>query len=364
MSNVHWWNTHIGKEEASAIVDAIANKNIGMGSVTKAFESDVANLLNVPFVVATPSGSTALYISLMALGIGTGDEVIVPDRTFIATAHAVQLTGAKVVLVDVNNDNTNIDISKIEEKITTKTKVILPVHLNGRAVDIEAINLIARKNNIKVIEDACQSIFSKNKEGKYLGTLSELGCYSLGLAKLITVGFGGFIVCHNENMYKQIVKFRNHGRLDNEHINYDSLGFNFKVSDMIMSIGRVQLSKHIEKIDHCKKVYHLYKNAIKDLDFIDLIHVDTTKEVPLYVEVVSNRREELIEYLNSCNISINYLPPSLHLSKHLKQKIEDFNNSLYFNNSSFILPCGPNQAIENVIIVIEKLKAFKNEKKN
>lgn len=363
MNSIPWWNTQIAEEESSAVVKSIENKNIGMGSVTKAFESEVAKLLDVEFVIATPSGSTALYISLMALGVKEGDEVIVPDRTFIATAHAVKLTGADVVLVDCNKEDTNIDVSKIEEKITTKTKVILPVHLNGRAADIEAINLIAKKYNIKVIEDACQSIFSKNKEGKYLGTLSELGCYSLGLAKLITVGFGGFIVCHDENMYKQIVKFRNHGRLDNEHLNYDTLGFNFKVSDMIMSIGRVQLSKHLEKISHCKKIYNLYEEGIKNLDFIDLIHVDASLEVPLYAEVVSKYREEIIEYLNSYNINTNYLPPSLHLSKHLKQETEDFNNSLYFNENSFILPCGPNQEIENVLIVIEKLKAFKNEKK-
>ena len=124
MNKIPWWNTELGEEESNAIVNSINNKNIGMGDVTKFFERDVSTYLNIPYVVATPSGSTALYISLMIVGIGVGDEVILPDRTFIATANAVRLTGANVILVDCNTDNTNMNISKIKDKITSRTKAI------------------------------------------------------------------------------------------------------------------------------------------------------------------------------------------------------------------------------------------------
>ena len=361
MNNINWWNTEFDQKEIDAISYAISSRKIGMGSITKEFEDMVANLLNVPYVVATPSGSAALYISLMVLGIGYGDEVIVPDRTFIATAHAVQLTGAKVILVDCNERDTNIDISKIEDKITSQTKAIIPVHLNGRAVDMYKINLIAKKYELFVLEDSCQAFFSKNSKNKYLGTLSDIGSFSLGLAKLITVGFGGFVVTSNKNYYDKLLKFRNHGRFDNEHINYDTLGFNFKVSDMIMSLGLTQLKKYQQKIEHCKNIYKLYQAGLKKLDFIDLVAVNIKYEVPIYIEVVSKYREAIIKYLKQNNININFLPPSLHLSKHLQQKDNDYKNSMMFYQESFILPCGPNQSITNIVYVINKINEFRYE---
>jgi len=361
MNHISWWDTHIGNEEIELVTKSIENRNIGMGSVTKTFENNISKLLNVEYVVATPSGSTALYMSLMILGVGVGDEVIIPDRTFIATAHAVKLTGAKVITVDCNELDTNINISKIEEKITPNTKVIIPVHLNGRCVDMKAINNIASKYKLKVIEDACQSLFSKNTNDKFVGTLSDLGCFSLGLAKIITVGFGGFIVTHDRDLYDKLLKFRNHGRLNHEHINYDVLGFNFKVSDVTMSIGIAQLSKRHVKIEHVKKIYNLYKNCIDKLDYIDLIPVNIKYEIPLYIEVVSKYRDKIIKYLKDKDIEINFLPPSIHLSQHLKQEDDSYTNSLFFNNNSFMLPCGSNQSIANINRVITQLKDFRHD---
>lgn len=356
--NVPWWNTQFEIEEIKAVIDAISHKNITMGNITKLFEKNMAKILQVPYIVSMPSGSVSLFVALKVLGIKAGDEVIVPDRTFIATAHAVLLTGAKVVLVDVKKKNTNMDISKIEEKITKKTKAFIPVHLNGRAVNMDKINKLAKQYNLHVIEDASQALFSKTKNGKYIGTSGTLGCFSMGMAKLLNVGYGGFIATKDKKLYKKLVKFRNHGRLTNAHGRYDALGFNFKVSDIIMAIGNVQIEKREKKIAHCKKIYKLYKEGLKGLQTIQLIPVKLKNEVPIYVEVVALDKKRLIKYLKENGITINLLPPSLHMSKHLKQEINNFPNSLYFHKNSFILPSGPNQSFKNIMYVINVLREY------
>ena len=126
-----------------------------------------------------------------------------------------------------------------------------------------------------------------------------------------------------------------------------------------MSIGIAQLSKRHVKIEHVKKIYNLYKNCIDKLDYIDLIPVNIKYEVPLHIEVVSKHRDKIIKYLKDKDIEINFLPPSIHLSQHLKQEDDSYTNSLFFNNYSFVLPCGPNQDLINIEYVISILKGFK-----
>jgi len=363
MKQISWWNRKIGIEEITEIVSAVENKNIGMGKITELLEQEISEILNVPYVVVTNSGSSALFISLSVLGIGFGDEVIIPDRTFIATAHAVQLTGAKVILTDVNKNNTNIDVTQIEKKISSKTKAIIPVHLNGRAVQMDEINEIAQRYNLKVIEDSCQSFMSKNSNNQFLGTMSDLGCFSMGLTKLITTVYGGFIVCHKKKVYKKLIRYRNHGIYNPNELSYNTLGFNFKVSDMMMSMGRTQLINYKATIKHCKKIYNLYAKTIESLDFIDLIAVDLKYEIPLYIEVFSSNKIEVVKYLEKKGISINHMTPSLHLSKHLDQEKFDFDNSINFNKYGFSLPCGPDQKIKDIKYVLSKLIEY-NEKEN
>jgi len=226
---------------------------------------------------------------------------------------------------------------------------------------MDSINEIAQINNLFVIEDACQAIFSKNKNNEFLGTLSDMGCFSLGLSKLITVGYGGFIVCHSKDNYNNLIAFRNHGRIHEDRALYNRIGFNFKVSDMIMSIGITQLLKYKTKISHSKIIYLKYKEFIDTIDYIDLIDVNIENEVPLYVEVISKYKNKIVALLKNSYIYTNDLPPSLHLSNHLSQENFDFNNSVYFDKHSFILPCGPNQSIDNIDTTIKVLKGFKIE---
>lgn len=355
---ISWWRTSFGRDEARKIAESIANEHISQGLVTEAFEKAVAEKLGIPYVVATTSGSMAIVISLLAAGVKPGDEVIVPNRTWIATAHAPLLLGAKPVLVDVEPGQPIIDVKQIENKITKKTKVILPVHLNGRSVDISKINKIAKKHNLLVIEDAAQSFCSKNKS-VFLGTQSFAGCFSLAVAKIISTGQGGFVVTKNKKIYEELKLIRTHGITDFINVTYHRFGFNFRFTDIQASIGIVQLKQVEKRVENVIKIYKKYAESIKDLPFLKLIPVDLKSgEVPIYIEVLCPQRDKLVKYLDKHGVQTRPFYPDLNLSPYLKTP-EKFPNSEVFGKQGLFLPCGPAQPLENVDRVIKVLKGFK-----
>ena len=200
---INWWSTEFGQEEITKITESISKKQISQGEVTKEFEERLAKYLNVKFVIACSSGSSSLLMALLAIGIKPNDEVIIPNRTWIAIAHAVKLLGARVIPVDVDKHIPLINVNKIEAVISKNTKAIIAVHMNGRDGKITSIKKIARKYNLNVIEDAAQAIGSKNKFGM-LGTQSDIGCFSLSTAKTIASGQGGFSVTNNKMLAKAL----------------------------------------------------------------------------------------------------------------------------------------------------------------
>ena len=159
---INWWSTSFGEKEIALIGESIRAQNVSQGKVTRQFEEAISEYLNVKHVVAVSNGSCALLAALIAAGVGPGDEVILPNRTWIATAHAVRLLGGKVVAVDVERDRPIIDVTAIEASVTNRTKVILPAHMNGRSANMEVIQRIARRHKLAVIEDAAQAIGSRN----------------------------------------------------------------------------------------------------------------------------------------------------------------------------------------------------------
>ncbi len=359
MNHIPYWSTSFGQKEADQILKAIENKNISHGPITREFEKQLASMVNVPFALATTSGSMALVMALLTVGVRPGDEVIIPNRTFIATAHAALMLGAKVLLVDTMVDSQLIDISLIEEKITSKTKVIIPVHLNGCMVDMKKLGELAKKYGLFLIEDATQALFCKDKSG-YAGTLSDIGVFSFGITKLTTTGQGGVAVTNDRKLFEKMRLVHNHGVPlgKTRESAYNILGCNFKFTDIQASAGIAQLNNAEERIKHVNVVYEKYKMGIKSLPFLDLLQVDIHNgKVALYVEVLVDNREDLIEYLASNNIQTDRFLPSLHLSNHLDNQGE-FPNSNRFNDHGLSLPCGPNQPLENVDIVIDRLEHY------
>ena len=354
---ISWWRTSFGDREVEKLRESVQKECIGQGLVTEEFEEEISLALNVPFVVATTNGSAALYMALLSLGIGHGDEVIIPNRTWIASANAILLTGAKVVLVDVRSDIPLIDVAQIQSKITTQTKALMPVHLNGRSADMQGIQRLAEKFGIPIIEDACQAFFSSNSSG-YLGTQSDVGCFSLGVTKLVSTGQGGFVVTKNRDVYERLKCIRNHGVTDEFTESYDQFGFNFKFTDLLASFGLVQLSRVSKRIVHLNKIYAKYESAISKFKCVNLLPVNVLNgEIPLYAEVLCPERKELENFLHFHNIQARIVPPDLSLSSCFKDD-GSFPNSIRFSDQGLYLPCGPEQPLENIDFVIDTLYDF------
>jgi perosamine synthetase len=360
MVKIPWWKTHFGEEEVNYITDSIRQGYLSLGPVTLKFEQQLAELLDIPYVIATTSGSAALLMALMALDIKSGDEVIVPNRTWIATAHAPMMLGAKVVLVDVKSDLPIIDVSQIRQKITSRTRAIIPVCLNGRAVDMEEVWKISDEYGLKVIEDAAQGLFSKNS-GKYMGTQSDAGCFSLSMAKLIPTGQGGFVVTRNKETYEKLILIRTHGVVDTINCRFDRMGFNFRYTDLQASIGIAQLAKAEKRIADIKGIYEKYKEGLAEFPFLQLIPVNVLGgEIPLYVEALCSDRERLISFLSSKGIQTRPFYPDLDTADHLGC-FGEFPNSKIFGRQGLVLPCGPDQSIDNIKKVLNELNNFKKK---
>lgn len=360
-SEIFWWRTSFGEEEIQRVKESIYNENISMGIVTEEFEKKLASALNVPYVVATTSGSMALLMACMALGIGRGDEVIVPNRTWIGTANSPLMLGAKVILVDSEPNFPCIKTSDLENKINRKTKAILPAHLNGRSNDMNKILEISEKYNLYVIEDACQAMLSRNSKG-FLGTQSDVGCFSLGPTKLISTGQGGFLVAKNKEIFEKLKLIRTQGTKSIIEPHYTLVGGNFKFTDIQASIGLAQLAKVEERIEKINAVYGLYKDALETMSKIKILPVKKLEgELPLYTEALCEERHKLANFLKSYNINIRPFLPNLSSAPYLNHEGKFPSSDLFYKKGIF-LPCGPAQPIENIERVIEALNLFEKEK--
>jgi len=229
----------LGEEEKKAVLEVLDSGIIAQGPRTKAFEESFAKMCGVKHAVATSSGTTALHIALLAHGVGPGDEVITSSFSFIATANSILFTGARPVFVDIDPQTFNLRPDLIEAAITPKTKAIMPVHLFGLACDMDAIMNIAKKHNLAVVEDACQSHGAEYK-GKRVGSFGT-GTFSLYPTKNITSAEGGMITCDDDGIDEECRVIRNHGMRKRYY--HDEIGFNFRMTDVHAAIGLAQMGK-------------------------------------------------------------------------------------------------------------------------
>jgi dTDP-4-amino-4,6-dideoxygalactose transaminase len=357
LAKVPWWRVAFGQEESQKLCWAIEHEHISMGPLTGELEDRLAKILDVPYCVVTTSGSVAIFMALKVLGIGPGDEVIVPNRTWIATAHAVLMAGATPVLADVEENVPVMDVHDVQKKITSRTKAILPVHLNGRSVDMSGIKALARQHNILIIEDAAQAFLSSNQIG-FLGTQSDIGCFSMGMGKLISTGQGGFVVTRRQEVYERLKYFRNHGVVDNFTDRWNQFGFNFKFTDLLAAVGLVQLSKAQERVDRLKSIYRQYSQALQGTGFMKVVpHKLSDGEVPLYVEVLVQDREKFIAYCAHHQIQVRPVPPNLDISDYIDND-GIFPHAVSFAQRGVYLPSGPDQTKDNIDRVITLIKNF------
>lgn len=261
----------IGEKELEYVTDCIKTNWISSkGKYVKEFENNFAKYCNFKYGVATTNGTTALHLALACLGISKGDEVIIPSFTMIATAFAIVYCGAKPVLVDAKTDTWNMDIKKIEGKITDKTKVIMPVHIYGHPCDMDPIMELAKKYNLYVVEDAAEVHGAKYK-GKKAGGIGNIGCFSFYANKIITCGEGGMIVTNDEKIAEKAKSLKNLSFPKGKRIyKHHDVGYNYRMTNIQAAIGLAQLEKIDELIERRRNNAHLYNELLKGIEGITL----------------------------------------------------------------------------------------------
>jgi len=255
----------LSKEELNNVIEAVKSGWISSkGKFIPEFEEKFAHYCGVKYGIATSNGTVALHLALTALGIGPGDEVIIPTLTFVATANAVTYTGAKPIFIDSQPEYWCIDPEKIEEAITAKTKAIIPVHLYGHPCDMDAILAIAKRHNLYVIEDAAEAHGAEYK-GRKVGSFGDISCFSFYGNKIITTGEGGMCLTNDEKLAEKMRILRDHGMNPNKRYWHDVIGFNYRMTNMQAAIGVAQLKKLDGFIERKRNIAKWYTEELKDL---------------------------------------------------------------------------------------------------
>lgn len=308
---------HEIKDEVFEILTEIFESgNFVLGKKVLDFEKKVADFLNIREAVGVASGTDALHLSIDALGIGPGDEVITTPFTFFATVEAILYTGAIPVFVDIEQDTFNIDVEQIEENITEKTRAILPVHLFGHPADMQKILTIAKKYKLKVIEDCAQS-FGAEFNGKKVGTFGDTGCFSFYPSKnLGACGDGGMIVLNNSRLAEIIRELRNHG--SKGAYRHSRVGFNSRLDEIQAAILLVKLKRINELNRKRRKHAELYTSLLSNN-----VKCPVEKKGAYHVyhqyTIRSSKRDTIQQILKQKDISsVVYYPVPLHLQKALK----------------------------------------------
>jgi len=263
----------IGEKELEYVTDCVKTNWISSkGKYVKEFENNFAKYCDFKYGIATTNGTTALHLALACLGISKGDEVIIPSFTMIATAFAVVYCGAKPVLVDAKPDTWNIDTNKIEEKITDKTKAIMPVHIYGHPCNMDPIMELAKKYNLYIVEDAAE-VHGAEYKGKKAGSIGDIGCFSFYANKIITCGEGGMIITNDDKIAEKAKSLKNLSFPKGKRIyKHSEVGYNYRMTNIQAAIGLAQLEKIDELIERRRKNAHLYNKLLKEKEWVKNVY--------------------------------------------------------------------------------------------
>lgn len=339
---------YITQREKQLVMEVLNSGNLSLGPKYKEFEEKFAQKIGAKYACTVSSGTAGLHLAMIAAGIKEGDEVITSPFSFIASANSILYVGAKPVFIDIDPVTYNMDPSKIEEKITPKTKAILVVHIFGQSADMNPIIKIAKKYKLKIIEDACESILATHKSKK-VGTFGESAVFAFYPNKQMTTGEGGMIVTNNKKIYELCSSLRNQGRSPNmQWLDHKYLGYNYRLDEMSAALGIAQLEKLDFMIKQRQKIclsYNKYFEKYSDLIQIPQIGRGNTHTWFVYVLCIKNKkikRDDVIKDLYKVGVATKPYLPSIHLFDFYKKKFKyrtgDFPVSEMVSKSSIALP--------------------------
>lgn len=370
MKKIPLTKLYFNKDEEREIIKTLRSGWIVQGPKVKEFENTFAKYVGAKYAVATNSCTAALHIALRLLGLGSGDEVIVPSFTFIATPNSVVYTGATPVFADVRLDTYNLDLQDIERKITKRTKVIMPVHQAGLAASMHEIIAIAKKHNIAIVEDAAHGVACRIK-GKHVGTFGDIGCFSFHPRKSITTAEGGMLVTNSKDFDLRARILRSHGASVSDRVRheskkfidetYEELGYNYRMSDVHASIGLAQfrkldtiLKKRTDLANRYTKVFLNSKYIIPPAVPQGYTHAYHSYVIRLREETPISRTD-IMNKLLSKGISTRIGIKSCHLEPHYRKKKISLKNTELLTKTVITLPLYPAMTYEEQDFVIKSL---------
>ncbi len=365
---IEFFRHDINDEDIKRVNKVLKSIFLTNAHVTEEFERKFADYLGIEHCIAVNSCTAALHLSLIALNIGRGDEVITIPLSFVATANAILHAGAKPVFVDVERTTGNIDISMIEEKITDRTKAVIPVHLYGNMVDMKGLRGIADRYNLKIIEDAAHCIEGE-RDGIIPGNVSDAACFSFYATKNITSGEGGAIVCHDKELAEKLYMLRLHGidkdassRYTKEYRHWDMklLGWKYNISDIQSALLLGQLERVEENLKRREEIASFYEREFEKLG-IDYIKVpkNTKSARHLFTVLVDNRDDILAKMQDKgVGVAVNYRP--IHLHSYYRNtfgyKTGDFPVAEYIGERTISIPLYPKLTDSEVAYIVRTLK--------
>jgi dTDP-4-amino-4,6-dideoxygalactose transaminase len=372
----------IEDDEIKEVVDTLKSNWLSKGPRTVEFEKIFTEYVGAEHGLGLNSCTAGLHISQLAAGIGEGDEVITTPYTFVASANTIIHTGATPVFVDIDPVTMNIDPKKIEEKITPKTKAIIPVHFAGYPCDMDSIMEIAKKHNLIVIEDAAHAVYTKYK-GRPIGSIGDFTCFSFYATKNLVTGEGGLVTTHNEEWADRMRVMSLHGMSKNAWNRYSDKGswyyeveypgYKYNMTDMMAALGLVQLEKLERMQARREEIAKKYNDAFSRIEGIILPHYDDVNVHAWHLYVIRLKenyftvdRSQFIEELKGKGVgtSVHFIPvPMQPYYKQLGYNVEDYPNTLAAFNGAISLPLYPKMTDDQVDHVIESVldlaKTFK-----
>lgn len=331
--------------------DVLNSTQFILGDNVVLFEEEFAKYCGIKYAIGVASGTDALTIGIDVLGIGKGDEVITVPNTFIATADAISKNGAKPVFVDIDPDTYNIDVTKIEDKITSNTKAIIPVHLYGQSAEMGPILKIAKDYGLKVVEDACQA-HGAEYNGKKVGSLGDIGCFSFYPGKnLGAYGDGGMIVTNNSEIAEHVTMLRNYGQKLKYYHSF--VGYNSRLDEIQAAILMIKL-KHLDNWNNLRRRNaKIYGDMLEKVDVV--IPIEKYYHVYHLYVIRCNNRDKLQKYLISNGISTGiHYPIPLHLQKayiHLNYSGGSFPITEKYVGEILSLPMFPELTTEEIVTI-------------
>lgn len=363
------------EQEEKAVLETLRSKWISTGPKCQELEQLFCDSLDVNHALAVSSCTAGLHLAMLVLGVKEGDEVIVPSLTFAATANAVKYVGAIPVFADVKSvTDLTIDPEDIERKITKKTKVIVPMHYGGFAADMDAIMNLAKKHNLKVVEDACHAPLSEYK-GKKLGAVGDIGAFSFFSNKNISTAEGGILVSNNEEYIQKAKLLRSHGmttmsyeRAKGHATKYDieTLGYNYRLDDIRASLGVVQFNKLRKDLKKRVQIRAWYLEGLKNNDNIIIPFENNTEFVSNYIFPIvlknsnSEFRDEFRNKLHAKGVQTSVHYPAVHRFSIYKENYTDLEVTDYAVDNEVTLPMYGSLKKEDVDYIIDSVNQILN----